>query len=233
MRYVPYSPASSAGPPPLSTDAFLTTPRPIRSVVDPLLPYSGRVPTGAAGTPPSLALEPRAVAAFDALLHELHPDAPRADPDRIRGLVQWLAGLPADEASAVLESRLRRVGELGAMLADGDWDTDEALRQRARKLLDYVDREDDLIPDATPRIGLLDDVLLVELSWPAFAAEVEDYLDFCDYRRTEHLEGADPSHRAAWMQERLDEVALWRHELDAHEGHYLDVTMPESIFRVS
>lgn len=197
------------------------------------LPYSTRTAAGRSRPVAPLALAPDAVAAFDALLHELHPDARRADPDRIRQLAQWLVNLPADEAAAVLEHRLRHVGELGAMLADSDWDTDEALRQRARKLLDYVDRDDDLIPDATPRIGLLDDALLIELSWPAFAAEVEDYLDFCDYRQAEHLDGVDPTHRTAWMQERLDEIALWRHELAAHEGHYTDVATPESIFRVS
>ena len=55
------------------------------------------------------------------------------------------------------------------------------LRARAVRLLDYLERADDLIPDGTPVIGHLDDALLVELAWPAFEDALGDYEDFRRY----------------------------------------------------
>ncbi len=196
---------------------------------DPPLPYS-RPP--ADETPIGLALSPADVAAFDALVHELNPDALRADATRLRLLACWLEHLPPDEATRIVESRLQRVGHLGAMLIDEDWDTAEALRIRASKLLDYVDRDDDLIPDHVPRLGLLDDALLIELAWPVFAWEVENYRDFCEYRHEHRLHGVTEEHRRAWLHERLLECALWQHQHDARMRHYADVSVPERMFRV-
>jgi hypothetical protein len=194
------------------------------------LPYSTRLPAEPAR--PRLTLTPEAVARFDALLHELNPDAMRADPDRIRGLAQWLSTLPRAEAEALLDSRLDRAGELGSMLVDSDWDADASLRARAAKLLDYIDRDEDLIDDRTPLFGLLDDALLVDLAWPAFAAEIDDYLDFCAYRRERHLSGVDPRHRAAWLHDRVAEVEGWRRQAARSQEHYARYWMPDGLFRV-
>src|SRR5687767_5388109 len=57
-------------------------------------------------------LSPAAVAHFDALLHELHADAPRVDIERLQQLVDWLLTLSADNAHHVIDSRLERVQEL-------------------------------------------------------------------------------------------------------------------------
>lgn len=192
------------------------------------LPYAAH----RAPAPGLLPLKPEAVAGFDALLHELHPDALRADPDRIRGLAQWLSTLPRPEAEALLDRRLERAGELGSMLVDSDWDTDASVRARAAKLLDYIDRDADLIDDHTPLFGLLDDALLVDLAWPAFASEVDDYLDFCAYRRERHLSGVDPQHRAAWLQDRTAEVEAWRRQVEHSQEHYVRYWMPDTLFRI-
>src|SRR5678815_1281889 len=49
------------------------------------------------------------VARFDALLHDVHPDAPRIDADRLAQLSRWLLALPPDEARDVLDERLARI----------------------------------------------------------------------------------------------------------------------------
>ena len=126
------------------------------------------------------------------MLHEIHADAPRVNADRLQQLAAWLVKLPTEHAHDVIDSRLQRVHELRTMLADADWDSDEATRARIGKLLAYIDREDDLIADRTPLLGQLDDVLLIELAWPAFADDAEDYRDFCDYRRIAHPQGPPP-----------------------------------------
>lgn len=203
---------------------------PIQPAPRPTLPYAGRRLAETDHAP--LPLAPEAVARFDALLHEVNPDALRADPDRIRGLARWLSGLPREEAETLLDSRLGRAGELGSMLVDSEWDTDEALRMRAAKLLDYIDRDADLIDDRTPLLGLLDDALFVDLAWPAFATEVGDYLDFCEYRREHHLTGVDPHHRDAWLQDRSAEIEAWRRQVARSQEHYVRYWMPDALFRI-
>jgi uncharacterized membrane protein YkvA (DUF1232 family) len=172
--------------------------------------------------PADLPLRGAAVAQFDALLHELNPDAVRVDPERVQALCVWLASLPPKAAQDVLDRRLRRIEELRALLDDADWDADDAIRIRLRKLLAYIDQDEDLIPDHEPLLGKLDDVLLIELAWPAFAAEAEDYHDFNEYRSEAHPSGSGNEQRAAWIRDRLAEIALWQHHLRVNDSHYAD-----------
>jgi hypothetical protein len=178
-------------------------------------------------------LTPASVAQFDALLHEIHADAPRVDIDRLQQLVAWLLNLSADHAHDVIDTRLGHVQELRAMVADPAWDSDYAMRQRVAKLLDYIDRDDDLIEDHVPLLGQLDDVLLIELAWPAFADEVEDFRDFCAYRKLAHPAGGASEQRQQWVRDRLEELALRQHEHAAREQHYAPPwSTTSTLFRV-
>jgi uncharacterized membrane protein YkvA (DUF1232 family) len=176
-------------------------------------------------------LRSEAVAQFDALLHELNPEAMRVDVDRVRNLCVWLASLPAKAAHEVLDRRLHRIEELRSMLDDADWDADDALRERLRKLFAYIDYDDDLIPDREPLVGKLDDVLLIELAWPAFVTEAEEYRDFCAYRDEAHPGGDGTSRRHAWLRDRFAEIALWQHNARVNDSHYAEGGSP-SMFRV-
>lgn len=177
-------------------------------------------------TPPKAAapsgplLDPDALSRFDALLHELYPDAVRVDRERVLGLCEWLGSLPPPAAQEVLARRLNRLEELRAMLGDPDWDADDAMRARVSRLVAYADDVDDLIPDRDPLLGKLDDVLLLELAWPAFAAEAEDYRDFCAYCAESRPDGDGGARRAAWVRDRLAEAALWQHHLRVNASHY-------------
>ena len=173
------------------------------------------------------ALHPDSVARFDALLHELNPDALRVDANRIRNLCSWLASLPPESAEDVLNRRLQRLETLRSMLADCGWDTDSASCERLRKMFAYIDQGDDLIPDDEPLIGKLDDVLLIELAWPAFATEADDYRDFCAFRTDERPEGDGDEQRAAWMRHRLAEIALFEHHQRVNDSRYIDRGRPE------
>lgn len=201
---------------------------------DPLPYYShDGEPDGRIETRGNLRLRSEAIARFDALLHEIHPDAARVDPDRLQHLVNWLLALPADDAHGVLDRRLQRVEELRAMLDDADWDNEPATRARILKLLAYIDRDDDLIADHEPMLGLLDDVLLIELAWPAFADEAEEYRDFCAYRDDQHPGGNGQDQRSAWVRDRVAEIALWQHHLRVNGSHYAHSGDPPIRFRVS
>jgi hypothetical protein len=200
---------------------------------DPLPYYShDSAPAGRVENRGKPMIRSEAIAGFDALLHEIHPDAARVDPDRLQHLIDWLLALPADTAHDAIARRLRRVEDMRAMLDDPAWDNDPASRARSAKLLDYIDRDDDLIADHQPILGLLDDVLLIELAWPAFADEVDEYRDFCAYRDDAHPGGDGEAQRSAWVRDRVAEIALWQHHLRVNGSHYAHSGDPPERFRV-
>ncbi len=172
------------------------------------------------------------VARFDALLHEIHPDAPRVDADRLSQLAHWLLAMPEPEARDVLDERLARIEQLRAMLGDSDWDCGEADCARIRKLLDYMDQQENLIPDRIPLLGKLDDVLLLELAWPALAAEADEYEDFRSYRDSEHPDGDGSARRASWIRDRLAALALLQHQARVNEGRYGESDRTVQPFRI-
>lgn len=176
-----------------------------------------------------LHLDNARIVKFNALLHELHPDASHVDARRLDALADWLLRLPEDEARKVLDVRLVRLQQLGAMLDDEDWDADPATRARLAKLFGYLDDDDGLIPDDTPRIGRMDDVLLAELAWPAFANEAEDYADYCDYRQKNHPTGAPAQRRRAWVEARLTEFAALRRRAAVRNRHYIRLVVDKPL----
>lgn len=196
------------------------------------LPYFGRQVPGKVDERGSVKLRSDAIAGFDALLHEIHPDAARVDPERLQHLMDWLLAMEPARAHDTLDRRLRRIEGLRAMLDDSDWDPDPAMRARISKLLAYIDRDDDLIADHEPVVGLLDDVLLIELAWPAFADEADEYSDFCSYRDDQHPVGSGDSQRSAWIRDRVAEIALWQHHLRVNDSYYAHSGDPPARFRV-
>lgn len=209
----------------------------MRSVL--LNPPSPPIPFGDDALPPDsrdavMAWQPAEVARFDALLHEINPDALRVDVPRLQAVAEWLAALPPERARELLSDRLERIELIRAMLADPDWDTDAGTRARVARLVAYLDRDDDLIPDATPELGLLDDALMLELAWPVLEAEVEQYRDFRDYRAAEHPDGDAAQRRQAWFRDRLAELEQLRHNARVNDSHYVDTRPPaDRRFRVS
>jgi uncharacterized membrane protein YkvA (DUF1232 family) len=172
------------------------------------------------------------VAQFDALLHDVYPDAPRVDADRLAQLSRWLLAMPEEEARTVLDERLVRIEQLRAMVADPDWDCAEADRLRVQKLLGYLDQVDNLIPDRIPLLGKLDDIVLLELAWPALANEVDEYDDFRQYCAAESPNGDGRERRATWIRERLAALALAQHQQRINESRYAEAGRPLLPFRV-
>jgi len=163
-----------------------------------------------------------AIVHFNEVLHSIHPDAPHVDAERFASLANWFLGLPPRQSSKELRQRLARVADLKNMAADRDWDTDDFQRARLARLLDYLNDPDDVIPDGTPRLGRLDDALLIELAWPAFADEVGDYLDFCQFRHQQHPRGAPPLKRSAWIRMRVAHGALWQQLQRVRHSRYAE-----------
>jgi len=203
---------------------------------DPPLPAGTPLPLPRTPAPdpvePPVPLPPAAIAEFNQLLHELHPDAPFVDRDAVASVARWLQSLPGPQAESMLQARLGRLAELQAMVADPDWAIEPALAQRVGRLVEYVERERDLIPDDVPRIGRLDDALLVELAWPMVAEELEDYRDFQRFREESGDAFDGHPRREDWLRVRLEEGALWEQLHRVRNQHYIDYGPLEGGLRV-
>ena len=168
----------------------------------------------------TLPFDGHAAERFDARLHVVNPDAPHVDAARLEAIARWLLDLDAAQARHELQQRLARVRELRRMAADPGWDIDIAHRVRLAALLAIVDTTHDgsdaahATRDRVFGPPSLDQALLVELAWPAFAEEIEDYLDFCRFRREQHPLGAPPLTRSAWCRLREGEGKLWQRMRD-------------------
>jgi len=173
-----------------------------------------------------------AVEKFNALLHQLCIDAPRIDSDAIASVARWLDSQPADRRDALLQSRLGRLAELEAMRVDPHWPLDPAQEHRIQALQSYVTRDDDLIPDSVPLYGRLDDALLLELAWPVFAEDVDDYRDFCRYREEAAARFERPVEQSDWLRARAEEGALWEQLHRVHDQPFIEHEAPAAFFRV-
>jgi hypothetical protein len=204
MRHAAHHPTPSPVPPPVVTEAGERN--------------DARLPP----------LDPAAIARFNDVLHAVHPDAPHIDATRLRVLATWLLELDPPHARRELHQRLARLRELHRLADDVDWDTDPAHRARLLRLLDHVDNPDDDAIDHAPTLGRLADALLVELAWPAFADEVEDYLDFCRFRHEQHPLGAPPLKRSAWNRMRLAAGPLWQQLRRVPQTHFVEERAPRA-----
>lgn len=158
-------------------------------------------------------------------------NAPRVTTDQLVTLARWLQEQPREQAVALLSERLARAEQLRRMHNDSDWHVRADTRERARLLIGYLQEVDDLIPDDLPLLGHLDDALLVELSWAAFANEARDYDDFCRYRAVERPRGSPHERRLAWETASLAEAALRQQRRQVRNLHYVAAVLPDR-FRV-
>src|SRR5215218_10061013 len=92
------------------------SPMPIRlnTSSKPEMPWPPVWTSGTTSIPDDWSLDRDQVVRFDAVLHEIHPDAPRVDDDRLSQLAHWLLAMPESEARAVLDERLARIEQLRA-----------------------------------------------------------------------------------------------------------------------
>jgi len=125
-------------------------------------------------------------------------------------------------AAPCIHQRMRRAGAIDLMLRDAGWQTAEVLVAPARLLVRYVRDDHDLIPDALPRVGRLDDAILVDAAWTSLAEEVRSYLDYCRLRQLEReLGNHNGFDRDERERARVAEARLVRHQREVAETSYL------------
>lgn len=148
---------------------------------------------------------------------------------------QLLDAQPGGAVPECIAQRLRQAEVVGRMLADAAWQPAAAALPLARDLLAYVQGDDDLIPDALPRLGRLDDAIVVDTAWPRLAGELACYADFSRLRIVEaRLRGCHVQDfsfdRRDWKTARATEAALLAHRRHVRESSYAPA--PADCFRV-
>lgn len=140
-----------------------------------------------------------------------------------------------DAPPACIRQRLRWIGAIAHLLGDRHWQPANETVETAAAIVDYARSRDDLIPDWLPRVGRLDDAIVVETAWPLLAGEVDDYLDYRRVRAQEaHQRGRSAGTftftRADYEQVRYEAAVLAQYERHIRESSYLPASVP--MFRV-
>jgi uncharacterized membrane protein YkvA (DUF1232 family) len=155
-----------------------------------------------------------AIDRFNRLLGRVGRTAMQLDGDRIATAARQLCGSTVTlQPPACIRQRLLLVKAATAMVADSAWRAPDEAAATIRVVAEYVASNDDLIPDAVPGVGRLDDAILIDVAWPSISQEVMGYLDFRRLRRfeTERGEMRVRFDRAAWSEARCVEAALRAH----------------------
>jgi hypothetical protein len=179
-----------------------------------------------------LRLEDAALLAYNDRLQAVCTRAPRVDADQFASLARWLEELPPETAQATIALRMSRAQSLALMLADADWQIPEAIAARARQLLAALIGSENLIPDATPLLGNLDEALLVELCWAEFEGEVGDYLDFRRFRSENAFRGNREELRTAWESACVARASEMLHRHEVRSRGYARPARMDQPFRV-
>lgn len=106
-----------------------------------------------------------------------------ADENRIlAGVADMMDKARASNPPSFVSKRLDQLGPMLAMLEDKDWKLEGDDRKNVIDALAYFADPEDLIPDATPVLGYVDDAIMIDLVAASLSAELEAYADFVAHR---------------------------------------------------
>ncbi|MBO9716706.1 MAG: DUF1232 domain-containing protein [Pseudoxanthomonas sp.] len=172
---------------------------------------------------------------FNQLLARLGRRRPPLDVDRLATAARQLADSADDDAPGCIAQRIAWLESVVAMTGDRDWEAANEVAGYARMVADYANDTHDLIPDWLPRIGRLDDAIVMDTAWPVLRHELSCYRDFRRLRTVEaDLRGCAPEQlpfdRHAWEAAREVEAALIAHRRRVRESSYAPA--PSAMFRI-
>lgn len=84
-----------------------------------------------------------------------------------------------------ISERLTLLKKLIEAVKDAEWQMPEEDRCEVLSSISYFCESEDLIPDKVPRLGYLDDAILIELIIQDMSFDLQAYDSFCSFRRSE------------------------------------------------
>jgi hypothetical protein len=175
---------------------------------------------------------------FNDCAARIAPGTPALESEQIAGAARRLARAVGEgNQSRFIQIRMRRAGEVRAILDDAAWHVDPALVGPMQDLIGYLDGPVALVPLDVPAVGGLDRALIVDIAMERLRAELDEYADFCRYRAAEAQRLGSPVaavsiDRDAWALERSEELRLERLVRRGGASYARGGGQPE-IFRVS
>lgn len=125
----------------------------------------------------------------------------------IKATEDLLAEVTTTKVPDFISERLHSLTSLISMVRDEDWNLGKPERERVLAALAYFCEADDLIPDAIPGFGFLDDAIMIELITRELKHEIEAYDDFCRFRERENKRtGRDSTSREQWLASKRKEL---------------------------
>lgn len=103
----------------------------------------------------------------------------------IDGAQKMVEQLSGTSVPAFVQQRVEKLRSLIDMLRDTEWALGGVERRNVVTALAYFSDPHDLIPDAIPVLGYLDDAIMIELVVRELSHEIEAFEDFCRYRQEE------------------------------------------------
>jgi uncharacterized membrane protein YkvA (DUF1232 family) len=172
---------------------------------------------------------------FNRLLARLGRAKAPLGMDQLATAARQLADATEEAAPECIAQRIAWIESVAAMAGDPTWEAANDVADCARLVVAYANDTHDLIPDWMPRIGRLDDAIVVDAAWPTLHREAACYQDFRRLRALEAgLRGCTPDalpfDRQAWQAARRAEAALVAHRRQVRESSY--VPAPSAMFRI-
>lgn len=183
------------------------------------------------------ALQPARLEMFNHTLHQLSTEAPGITIDQIASAGQRALKRHRDGSlPPFVQSRLDSLERLQQMAEDAGWGSSDECRRLVALVQDYRSNQDDLIPDALPVVGLLDDAVLIDVALQLLRNELAEYEDFCRFRKmaTEFagVAGSDIELNRAHWQEALRQARQSVNRLDPDHHRYAPADPRISLFHV-
>lgn len=123
--------------------------------------------------------------------------------------IELLEKVNQSDTTDFIRDHMGQLDTLISMVTDEGWGLIEEDRERVLAALSYFSEPQDLIPDDTPKLGFLDDAIMIDIVCKALEHEIQAYREFLEYRTSEtNRRGEDAAQvqKADWLEERRQQL---------------------------